>query len=323
MKNDGPAGRPGFPPPLSISDEAKVALAVAPSSLDFSTLDFSTFTDPESWRRHIATRNEALGKMFSLASPTIAAQAAWENIGGVPCVRAAPDNPQFPRGKVYLDIHGGGFIYLGGEHVKALALQTAANVRSHVVSIDYRMPPDHPFPAGLDDCLAVYAALIKEVGSENLIVAGASSGGNLAAAMLMRARDAGLAMPCALVMLTPAVDLTESGDTFQTLLGVDRIGSFMPVFRLYADGQPLDHPYLSPLFGDLSGFPPTFLQSGTRDLFLSNTVRMHRALRRLGVEAELHVWEAMPHGSFCGAPEDEEVDTEIRQFMFKHWGTTS
>ena len=92
-------------------------------------------------------------------------------------------------------------------------------------------------------------------------------------------------MPAGLVLLTPEVDLTESGDSFEVLLGLDPVlKSRLPEsIALYADGAPLDHPYLSPLFGDLAHFPPTLLQSGTRDLFLSNTVRMHRALRDAGV----------------------------------------
>ena len=84
---------------------------------------------------------------------------------------------------------------------------------------------------------------------------------------------------------------------------------------LYANGHDLAHPYVSPLFADLTGFPPTFLQAGTRDLYLSNTVRMHRKLRDVGVDTELHVWEAMPHGGFVGAPEDTEVRVELRRFL--------
>ena len=122
-----------------------------------------------------------------------------------------------------------------------------------------------------------------------------SAGGNLAAALLVRARDEGLPMPAALVLPTPMVDLTESGDTFQTLNGVDGgLRSQIAVNLLYANGHDLTDPYLSPLFADLSGFPPTFLQSGTRDLFLSNTVRLHRKLLAAGVDTELHIFEAMP-----------------------------
>ncbi|WP_235736470.1 alpha/beta hydrolase [Nocardioides alcanivorans] len=182
-------------------------------------------------------------------------------------------------------------------------------------SPDYRMPPRHPFPAALDDCFALYRQAVEQYGAANVVVSGASAGGNLAAAVLLRAKDEGLAMPAGLVLLTPEVDLTESGDTFRTNAGIDFLGSAMDINLVYAAGRELTHPHLSPLFGDLTDFPPTFLQSGTRDLLLSNTVRMHRALRRAGVAAELHVFEAMPHGTFSGAtPEDQEVRAETRRF---------
>ncbi len=127
-------------------------------------------------------------------------------------------------------------------------------------------------------------------------------------------------MPAALVLLSPEVDLTESGDTFVTLRDADTtLGSLMPVNELYANGRDLAHPHLSPLFADVSDFPPTLLQSGTRDLFLSNTVRMHRHLRAANVEAELHVFEARPHAGFGGrTPEDLELNAELRRFLARH-----
>ena len=96
----------------------------------------------------------------------------------------------------------------------------------------------------------------------------------------------------------------------------------MPLDRLYAGDHELTDPYVSPLFGDFTkGFPPTLLASGTRDLLLSNTVRMHRALRAAGVRADLHVMEAAPHGGFQGtAPEDDELVREISEFVASHWG---
>jgi monoterpene epsilon-lactone hydrolase len=122
-------------------------------------------------------------------------------------------------------------------------------------------------------------------------------------------------------LLTPEADLTESGDSFHTNLGIDCVltESLADSIALYAGGHDLRHPYLSPLFGNLTApFPPTFLQAGTRDLFLSNTVRMHRKLRAGGVDAQLHVFEAMPHGGFFGAPEDDELTDEIRRFLAAH-----
>ena len=143
-----------------------------------------------------------------------------------------------------------------------------------------------------------------------------------ASASFLRARDEDLPLPAAAVLMTPEVDLTESGDSFQANLGVDTVltGSLMPANLLYAGGHDLAHPYLSPLFGDFTeGFPPTFLTTGTRDLFLSNTVRMHRALRAAGIAAELHVLEAAPHGGFFGtAPEDKALVQEMRRFSDSH-----
>jgi acetyl esterase/lipase len=116
-----------------------------------------------------------------------------------------------------------------------------------------------------------------------IIVGGGSAGGNLAAALLLRAKDEGLPMPAALTLLTPEIDLTESGDSFTTLAHVSvGLQTLRDVNLLYANGHALQDPYLSPLFGDLSGFPPTLVICGTRDLFLTNAVRMHRRLREAG-----------------------------------------
>ena len=150
-----------------------------------------------------------------------------------------------------------------------------------------------------------------------------SAGGNLAAALALRARDEGLPLPAALVLMTPEVDLTESGDSFRTNLGVDTVltRSLMPANLLYAAGHDLADPYLSPLFGDFTkGFPPTLLTAGTRDLFLSNAVRMHRALRAAGIPAELHLLEAAPHGGFFRtSPEELELEAEVRRFVVEKW----
>jgi acetyl esterase/lipase len=183
------------------------------------------------------------------------------------------------------------------------------------------MPPDHPFPAGLDDCLAFYRRLLRDHAPSEIIVGGGSAGGNLAAATILRARDEGLPLPAAAVLISPEVDLTESGDSFFTNAGIDGMGSLMAANRLYAAGHDLTDPYVSPLFGDYAkGFPPTLITAGTRDVFLSNAARLHRRLRAAGVPAELHVLEAAAHGGFAGnAPEEAELDAEIRLFCERRW----
>ena len=141
--------------------------------------------------------------------------------------------------------------------------------------------------------------------------------------MLLRARAEGLPLPAALVLMTPATDFTRSGDTHQTnrLLDVTLYGGETDGPDAYAAGHDRTDPYLSPLFGDFSkGWPPTLLTTGTRDLLLSDTVLLHRALRAAGVSAELHVAEASPHGGFMGqAPEDREILAEVRRFMHMAW----
>ncbi len=111
-----------------------------------------------------------------------------------------------------------------------------------------------PFPAGLDDCLTAYRALLSDHDPAEIIVGGASAGGNLAAALILRARDEGLPLPAAVVLMTPGVDLTASGDSLQTNLGLDPLltGASAPTFAMYAGGQDLTDPYVSPLFGDFA-----------------------------------------------------------------------
>lgn len=129
-----------------------------------------------------------------------------------------------------------------------------------------------------------------------------------------------------MLLNTAATDLTAAGDTWQTNRGLDTVltGDSQAAMLLYANGGDLRDPYISPLFGDLKGFPPTMLTSGTRDRLLSDTVRMHRALRAAGVPAELHVLEAAGHGRFLGmAPEDHAMAVETRRFLRQHWAATA
>jgi acetyl esterase/lipase len=185
------------------------------------------------------------------------------------------------------------------------------------------MPPDHPFPTGVDDGVTAYRRLLQERRPDEIILGGASAGGNLAAATTLKARDEGLPLPVACVLMTPCSDLTESGDTWNTNEGVDTVlrGSLLPCYELYAGGHDLRNPYVSPVYADLSqGFPPTILTSGTRDKLLSDTVRFHRALRAAGIDAELHVWEAFGHAGFLGrGPESTEREREIKRFADEHW----
>jgi monoterpene epsilon-lactone hydrolase len=307
-----------IPIPSSVSAEAQAVMAmpgmVAP--------EFPELGDLEGWRAMIESRDAEIVAAMSLRAPEVPVTTVKRDLGGFGVFEITPDGVA-DEGNVYLDIHGGAFIYGRGESCRIMCTGTATRNAAKVWAVDYRMPPDHPFPVGLEDCLAAYRALLEAHRPDQIIVGGASAGGNLAAALMLRARAEGLPPPAALVLLTPAVDLTESGDSWQTNRGLDPLlAGDSTALALYVNGHDPTDPLLSPLFGDLErGFPPTILTTGTRDMLLSDTVRMHRALRAAGVVAELHVQEAAGHGGFFGmAPEDQEILSEVRRFVDTHWG---
>ncbi|GAA2531501.1 alpha/beta hydrolase [Winogradskya humida] len=307
--------RTAAPLPTSISEAARQYLALPPTE----PTTYPALDETDGWLKLIEATDAGVAQF--LAGYTFPVASDLREISGVNTyVLRADGVPDSDNTPIYLNLHGGGLILGGGELCRAMGSVAAMYSGMITWSVDYRMPPLHPYPAALDDCIAVYRALLEVRDPADIFVGGGSAGGNLAAALIARAKDEGLPMPAALVLSTPEADLTESGDTFQTLDGVHTgLRSLMPVNLLYANGHPLTDPYLSPLFADLTGFPPTFLQSGTRDLFLSNTIRMHRKLLAAGVEAELHVFEAMPHGGFGGTtPEDAELNAAIRGFLDKH-----
>ncbi|HEY2106532.1 MAG TPA: alpha/beta hydrolase fold domain-containing protein [Candidatus Binataceae bacterium] len=312
-----------IPPPKSISAQAQKFLAT-PSPLPIS--GDPQAHEKEAWRKRIARFNAMLEPMADQILKSAPATVETKTIAGVTVYAGTPHTmPERNRGRVRIDLHGGGMVLLAGKFAMAGAAMAAARTGCVVYSVDYRVPPDHPYPAALNDIVAVYQELLKTHRPGDLVISGSSGGGNLGAAAALKIRDLGIPLPAALVLLTPEVDLTESGDTFETNRHIDVVlkGGLPEMIKLYADGHDLNDPYLSPLFGDFTkGYPPTFIQTGTRDVFLSNSVRMHRALLRAGIEVELHVWEAMPHGGFGAVtPEDAEVQAEVKRFIEKHWGT--
>jgi monoterpene epsilon-lactone hydrolase len=306
--------------PTTVSRQARQFLATP----RLPPTRFPALDDVAGWRRLIGIVDEGFAQRMGAVLEAALAKAERTSVAGADVYVAAPPNPL--AGKVCLSLHGGALVVYGGRLVGWDAVRSAEQTNCLTWSVDYGMPPDAPYPAGLDQAVAVYGELLKTYAAGDIVVTGLSAGGNIAAAMLLKARDQGLAMPAAVMLRTPELDLTESGDSFATHMGVDNVlgQSLMTYNKLYAGGADLADPYLSPLFGDFTkGYPRAFLQAGTRDLFLSNTVRMHRALLAAGVEAELHVWEAMPHAGFGGAaPEDAEVNAAIGDYVRRVFAVT-
>lgn len=328
-QNSGPeaSGRgvfvPGrwIPAPSTVSPEAHNLLANPPKMGAALPADLQ---DMAAWRAICAQGTQMLTQMLAPQAAAHPCEVVEHRVGATTLYDILPANAssEDSRRAIYY-VHGGAFIHGSGICSAYMAQPLATSARLRVLSIAYRMPPDHPYPVGLEDALAGYRAALERFAPENLVVVGPSAGGGLAAALVLKIRDVGLPLPAACVLATPEADLTESGDTFETNAEIDVIlrKRLSGSIALYAGGHDLRDPYLSPVFGDFTkGFPPTLLLSGTRDLFLSNTVRLHRALRKAGIEADLHVWEAMPHGGFFGAPEDAEVLAEQAAFIRKRLG---
>ncbi len=223
-------------------------------------------------------------------------------------------------------VHGGAYVAGSCEGGLLEAIVIALRAKMRVLSIDYRMPPQHPFPAGLDDVVTVYQHLLGNRPAKSMALGGSSAGGGLILAAAHRFIKLGLDLPGALYAGTPWTDLTKTGDSYYTNEGIDRMlltydGLLEGAARLYAGDYDLKDPLISPIYGDFQGFPPTFLVTGTRDLFLSNTARAHIALRAAGVVADLLVYEGASHGEYgseADSPEHQQTYGELNAFLLQH-----
>jgi len=250
-------------------------------------------------------------------------------IGGVKAHMVTPRSilPE-NRNRLLVHVHGGCYVSFPGESGTTEAILMAGFGHFKIISVDYRMPPDHPYPAALDDAMAAWKAAVKMADPKNMAIFGSSAGGALTLSMILRAKQDHLPLPAAIAPGTPMADLTNAGDTFHTNAMLDNVlvapdASCDKRAALYANGHDLKDPMLSPIYGDMNGFPPAILTSGTRDLLLSNTVRVHRKLRQAGVEAILQVYEGQSHGQYmrdASAPETKEAFEEIAHFFDKHLG---
>jgi monoterpene epsilon-lactone hydrolase len=250
-------------------------------------------------------------------------------IDGVRAFIVTPDTiPPENRNRLLIHVHGGCYVLNPGEAALPEALFMAGFGHFKVIAVDYRMPPEAYFPAALDDGLTVYKSAIKTIDPKNVGIFGSSAGGALTLEMILKAKQDGVPLPGAIAPGTPMSDVTKVGDSFVTNAMLDNVlvspdGFCDAGTKVYANGRDLRDPLLSPVYGDMHGFPPTILTSGTRDLLLSNTVRVHRKLRQAGVEAALQVFEGQSHAQFYRddtSPEAKDAFEEIAGFFDKHLG---
>lgn len=313
-----------IPYPMSISEQARAALAVGAAR---EPMVIPRVDDVAGWRALVAKVDSQVEPFLDRIVASLAVSVEMQRIADIDVYFVSrQDLPDAQRRKVNFHLHGGGWIFMGGRNCILPAAVAAAHFGGVVVAPDFRMPPNTPYPVPLDDALGAYRHVLERFDPASVLVSGESSGGNLAAALMHRARDAGMPQPGALFLNTPVLDLTNAGDSLATNRGLDIVlgDGTERMADLYRNGADPRCPYVSPLLGDLSrGFPRTYLRTGTRDLLLSESVRMHAALRKAGVESDLYVGEAMPHAGFVvlGAetPEDIDARNDLVRWLDRHW----
>ena len=311
-----------FPVPQTVSPEIQALIAAPPPA--YWKLHPRNAQEWKAWSKEFT---DTVGQLLPQLREKMGVTGSSGRMGGVPVFTLTPKTaPAANANRVLLHFHGGGYVLGAGESGTLEAIFMAGLGGFTVISVDYRMPPDYPYPAAMDDALAVYRELLKTTPAEKIGVFGTSTGGGMTLALALRAKAEGLPLPAALAPGTPWTDLTKTGDSYFTNQGVDNIlvsydGWLGDAARLYAAGHDLHDPLLSPIYGDVRGFPPTLLTSGTRDLFLSNTVRMHLKLREAGVAADLIVFEGMSHAHYHMSPDAPETAfhfKELGRFFERH-----
>ncbi|WP_329142048.1 alpha/beta hydrolase [Streptomyces sp. NBC_01456] len=236
-------------------------------------------------------------------------------LGNRPALHVEPDNG--PRAGTILYLHGGGFVFGSPETALSLTGHLVAKTGFGSYSPDYRLAPEHPFPAAVEDTLSAYRALLDSGTDPSTIAfAGDSAGGGLTVTSCLATRDAGLPLPAAIVAFSPGLDATRTGESMDTKEGIDPIFTRKAVEHtgtMYLAGADPLQPLLSPaVLGDLTGFPPLLIQVGTNEILLDDSTRLAARARSVGVDVILDITADVPHvfQAFAGVLDeaDEALD---------------
>ncbi|MEQ9223127.1 MAG: alpha/beta hydrolase [Salinisphaeraceae bacterium] len=246
----------------------------------------------------IAVLRRRLGRMNRHAArKTLGVQRESASCAGFVAEWLIPD--ECTSGRVLLYLHGGAFVARSPDLYAAMVAPWCRALKARALMVDYRLAPEHPYPAGLDDCHAAYRWLLDQgVAPADIVIAGDSAGGNLALATLLRAKHDGTPLPSCAVLLSPFLDLTLSGDSMLANARLDPLFTLafgVGIRGFYAEPFELSSPEVSPLFGHFAGLPPLLLQVGSSEVLLDDATRAAAQARADGVDVELEIWEGLPH----------------------------
>lgn len=258
---------------------------------------------------HLKPINKSRAKRFDV-------EVEKGKVGGIPVkfVRRRGSDDQ----RLLINFHGGGFMVDSGSETETIPIAGLTGIP--VTTVMYRMAPEHPFPAAVDDALALYRDALSQRPPASVGVYGTSAGAVLTGQLMARIKAEGLPMPGAAGVFSGSADLALVSDCEAFLPSIMGTRSAPETLADYSVGTERTDPLLSPIYGDLSGLPPTMLMTSTRDQLLSQTVRFHLALRRAGVEADLMVYEGMLHAfwAYMECPETEDALAAQAAFFDRH-----
>jgi|SRR5437764_1185003 len=275
-----------------------------------------------------AVRARLLALKRIVPNPPRGTRARRIDAAGVKAVEVATE--QSGSDRVILYLHGGGYNYGSPSHYRDFIWRIAAAGRARVLCIDYRLAPEHPFPAAVDDAVTSYRWLLAagEMPAQ-LALVGDSAGGGLVFATLLRLRDEGVALPAAAVALSPWTDLALTGASLVTNAAADpmlKAEQSRGLARFYLAGADPRHPYASPLYGDLAGLPASLIQVGSDEILRDDAERMADKLRAAGCRVEIEIWPRMPHVWQLYArilPEGRRAIERIGAFLRRELGASS
>lgn len=305
------------PIPATVSPEAHKSLArrISDAQVNESIEERRSHTDK--WQMGAG---EAARKVYPVKS------IEDQTIAGVPTRVITPlEIPEDKHDRILLNVHGGGFNSDSGSFTETIPIANLTKTKT--IAILYRLAPEHPFPAGVDDTVAVYRETLKTYKPEKIALYGTSAGAILTGEVAVKLKQLGLPLPGAMGVFSGFGDFSKPGDSIAIYALNGFSGYLAPPPEhssdtAYTGSTNLNDSVLSPIFADLQGFPPTLFVTSTRDLLLSGTTILHRAFLRAGVDAHLAVFEALPHAFWnnVNLPESREANEIMAGFFNKHLG---
>jgi len=305
------------PVPATISPEAQKSLARVESDAKVPQTLKERRTGTDRWQAGVGESSKKLYPV-NIAADTI----AGVSVRVITPLGITPEK----HDRLLINLHGGGFNSDSGSLSETIPIANLSGIK--VIAVLYRLAPEHPFPAGLDDAVAVYKELLKTYQPNHIAIYGTSAGAILTAEVTVKLKQLRLPLPAATGIFSGLGDLGHAGDSI-SLFALNGFSGHLddpnPNDRgnkEYTGTTPLSDPVLSPVYSDLAGFPPTLFITSGRDLLLSGTTILHRAYLRAGVDAQLVVFEALPHAFWNNPdlPESKEADQLMAAFLAKHLG---